>query len=58
VYGTQYSNRDGSGWSQEPYDRALISDELRAALGVPNQAAQAARVQEMERQRRAAAGGD
>jgi hypothetical protein len=58
VYGTQYSNRDGAGWTQEPYDRTLVSDELRATLGVPNQAAQAARIQAMEAQRRAASSGD
>ncbi len=53
VYGTQFSNRDGAGWNQEPYDRALVSDALRAALGVPPQAEQAERVKELEAERRA-----
>jgi hypothetical protein len=52
VYGTQYSNRDGNGWTQAPYDRALVSDAMRAALGVPPQAAQAERLRQMEEQRR------
>lgn len=54
IYGTQYGNRDGNGWTQEPYDRDLVSDALRAALGVPAQAAQEQRRADMEAQRRSA----
>ena len=40
IYGTQYSLPQGGEATQEPYDRALISDALRDALGVPRQAEQ------------------
>lgn len=40
IYGTQYSTPRGRPVTQEPYDRALVSDALRAALGVPDQAGQ------------------
>lgn len=53
VYGTQFSNR-GS-WTQDPYDRTLVSDALRAALGVPAQAQQAEQLRQMEERRRAQA---
>jgi hypothetical protein len=43
IYGTQYGRRDGQ-WSQEPYNRALISDALRKVLGVPSQAEQGDRM--------------
>jgi hypothetical protein len=34
IYGTQFHNTKETGWSQEPYNRTLISDELRRRLGV------------------------
>lgn len=40
VYGTQYSRKTGA-WSQEPYNRTLVSDALRKVLGVRSQAEQA-----------------
>jgi hypothetical protein len=40
IYGTQFLTPPGQPTSQEPYDRALVSDALRAALGVPDQAGQ------------------
>lgn len=40
IYGTQFYNTKGASWIQEPYNRALISDELRRQLGVPSQAVQ------------------
>ncbi len=40
VYGTQYSLPKGQPPTQEPYDRVLVSDPLRMALGVPPVAAQ------------------
>jgi hypothetical protein len=40
IYGTQYSVPDGRPATQEPYDRNLVSDALRQALGVETQAEQ------------------
>lgn len=40
IYGTQYRTPENAEATQEPYDRALISDALRGALGVPPQAEQ------------------
>ena len=44
IYGTQYRTPQSGPATQEPYDRTLVSDALRHALGVPTQA-------EQERQR-------
>ncbi|MDE3105102.1 MAG: hypothetical protein KGK08_07985 [Acidobacteriota bacterium] len=41
VFGTQFSRDVQHGWTQEPYDRSLISDALRRQLGVPSQSEQA-----------------
>ncbi|WP_058185656.1 hypothetical protein [Terracidiphilus gabretensis] len=41
VFGTQYSSDPKQKWTQEPYDRTLVSDALRNQLGVPSQATQA-----------------
>jgi hypothetical protein len=41
VFGTQYSSDAKQKWTQEPYDRTLVSDALRNQLGVPTQATQA-----------------
>jgi hypothetical protein len=40
IYGTQFNKSKDTPWTQEPYDRTLITDELRRQLGVPSQAAQ------------------
>lgn len=40
VFGTQYSSNPQHQWTQEPYDRQLVSDSLRKQLGVPVQALQ------------------
>ena len=40
IYGTQFNKSKDTPWTQEPYDRTLIPDELRRQLGVPSQAAQ------------------
>jgi hypothetical protein len=40
VFGTQYSGYAQHQWTQEPYDRGLVSDALREQLGVPSQALQ------------------
>ncbi|HEY0414722.1 MAG TPA: hypothetical protein VGD66_16440 [Allosphingosinicella sp.] len=42
VYGTQYQSAPGEQVTQEPFDRALVSDPLRGALGVPTLAEQEA----------------
>ncbi len=53
IMGTQFMTRDGA-TTQEPYERALVSDALRAALGVPVQADQEKRRAEIEAQFRGA----
>lgn len=40
IFGTQYLTRPNEPTTQDPYDRALISDALRRQLGIPSQAAQ------------------
>ena len=40
IYGTQYMTPKGRPVTQEPYDRSLVSDALRGALGVPPLASQ------------------
>jgi hypothetical protein len=49
IYGTQYnfSNETGTA-TQDPYDRALVSDALRQALGVPPQVEQERNRADME----------
>lgn len=37
IYGTQYLNKQNEPWTQDPYDRTLVSDALRLQLGVPPQ---------------------
>jgi hypothetical protein len=49
VFGTQFSGRPTT---QEPYDRALFPDSLRAVFAVPDQAAQAERLRMFEERRR------
>ena len=48
IYGTQFTRKGGEPMTQEPYDRALIPDALRTALGVPVQADQAKRLAGMQ----------
>lgn len=40
IFGTQFRTPNDQPATQEPYDRALVSDALRGALGVPPLAAQ------------------
>jgi len=40
IYGTQFRTGSGDTMTQDPFDRALISDLLREELGVPDLAAQ------------------
>jgi len=37
IYGTQFRHEGNSPWTQDPYDRTLVSDALRRQLGVPPQ---------------------
>lgn len=48
VYGTQFKTPQGGPTTQEPYDRTLVSDALREALGVPSQAKQEERRKQFE----------
>lgn len=48
IYGTQYLSSRETGPTMEPYDRNLIPDSLRAALGVPSQAKQDERLTKMK----------
>ena len=54
IYGTQYQTPDRQNTTQEPYDRALVSDALRHALGIPTQSEQEARRREIEARYRSA----
>ena len=54
IYGTQYRTPRGQPATQEPYKRSLVSDALRAALGVPDQAEQERNRAEFEARARAA----
>jgi hypothetical protein len=56
IYGTQFHITTGQPATQEPYDRALLSDALRQALRVPPLADQERRRAEYDRQERAARG--
>lgn len=49
IYGTQTTSQGGP-WTQEPYNRQLISDALRRELNVPDVAAQEANLQKMQAQ--------
>jgi hypothetical protein len=49
IYGTQFYGNKNKPWTQEPYDRELISDELRRQLGVPSQAAQQKQLEEYKK---------
>ena len=51
IYGTQYLNNPKDGWTQEPYDRELISDTLRQNLHVPNQDDQAKQLKTLQNQK-------
>ena len=48
IYGTQYSRSKDSGVTMEPYDHALVPDSLRTALGVPVQAEQLQKLENMK----------
>jgi hypothetical protein len=48
IFGTQYMRTSSNPWTQEPYDRNLISDALRKEMGVPSQAKQAEKLEHLE----------
>jgi hypothetical protein len=50
IYGTQFLTPRNQPITQDPYDRALVSDALREMLGVPPLADQETRLQEQQRQ--------
>jgi hypothetical protein len=52
VFGTQFQTRPGTPTTQEPYDRALVPDALRNALGVPPLAGQEAQRRMFEEEAR------
>lgn len=54
IYGTQYFTRPNEPVTQEPYNRALLPDSLRDALGVPPMAVQEERRKQLQIQRDAA----
>lgn len=51
IFGTQYLAGQDRKWTQEPYDRSLISDDLRRQMGVPNQASQAKQLKSYQNQK-------
>jgi hypothetical protein len=54
VYGTQYQTPPDQPVTQDPYDRTVISDGLRRAIGVPDQAGQELQRQWFEAEARVA----
>ena len=51
VFGTQYSSDAKGNWTQEPYNRELVSDALRHQLGVPSQTTQAKQLKAYQTQK-------
>ena len=52
IYGTQYRTPQDGPATQEPYDKMLMSDALRAAMGVPPLAEQEQQRKKMEAEQR------
>ena len=50
IFGTQFNSDPKQNWTQEPYDRDLVSDALRQQLGVPGQATQARQLEAYRKQ--------
>jgi hypothetical protein len=50
IFGTQLSSDPKSAWTQEPYDRELVSGALRRQLGVPPQSVQAGQLKAYQAQ--------
>jgi hypothetical protein len=51
VFGTQYFSDSKGNWTQEPYDRELVSDALRQQLAVPSQKTQAKQLKAYQTQK-------
>lgn len=51
IFGTQYRLQSKDNWTQEPYDRELISDALRKQLVVPSQSEQTKQLEEYQNQK-------
>lgn len=51
ILGTQFVKSPEHGWTQEPYDRSLISDALREQLAVPTQSQQAEQLKQFQAQK-------
>jgi hypothetical protein len=51
IFGTQYLSDPKGNWTQDPYDRELVSDALRHQLGVPTQATQAQQLKAYQAQK-------
>jgi hypothetical protein len=51
IYGTQFSFSDNTPATQEPYNKSLITDELRKQLGVPSIAEQQEQRKQLESSR-------
>lgn len=49
IFGTQFISAKATGPTMEPYDPDLVPDALRAALGVPERAAQEGRLEQMRK---------
>ncbi len=47
IFGTQYFQQPPKPWTQEPYNRVLVPDALRAIFGVPIQAEQQKKLEQM-----------
>jgi hypothetical protein len=48
IFGTQYQSKDDSPVTQEPYDRSLVPDQLRAVFCVPSLEQQAKNLAEFQ----------
>jgi hypothetical protein len=55
IYGTQFTAANNGTPTQEPYDRTLVPDALRAALRVPSTQAQERQRRELEAELKSAA---
>lgn len=52
IYGTQFNSLNNGPLTQDPYDRSVVSDALRMALGVPALKDQEKRRQKFEAERK------
>jgi hypothetical protein len=51
IYGTQFTFTDNSPVTQQPYNKSLITDELRKELGVSTLAVQDAQLKQLQSSR-------